>query len=158
LEGEEISFNALVKTFSGDVPPRAILDELVQSGMVERQADGHWRLLKRVYIPKSGELEKLGILGTDVAGLISTIDHNIQTAGTEPYFQRKVYYDNLPEEAVAELRPLIAEQGQELLTFLNRWMAERDRDVTPDAPGTGRKAAGIGIYYFEEDPPQETKS
>jgi hypothetical protein len=154
LDGDP-SFTALVKAFSGDMPTRAVLDELLQSGMVERQPDGKIRLVQRAYIPKSGEVEKLDILGSDVAGLIATIDHNIQSAGSDPRFQRKIYYDNLPEEALPELRALVAEHGQELLVFMNRWMAQRDRDVNPQAGGTGRKAAGIGIYYFENDAPQE---
>ncbi len=154
----DVSFNALVKMFSGDMPPRAVLDELMRNGLVEREVDGKLRLIQRVYIPKSGEIEKLGILGTDVAGLIATIDHNIQVGAKDPYFQRKVYYDNLSEEAVAELRLLIAERSQVQLEFINHWMAQRDRDVNPQAGGTGRKAAGIGIYYFEDQDSQEKKS
>ncbi|MFQ5937243.1 MAG: DUF6502 family protein [Acidiferrobacterales bacterium] len=34
---------------------------------------------------------------------------------------------------------------------MDRWMAEHDRDTRPNVKGTGRKRAGIGIYYFEED-------
>lgn len=158
FDGDDASFVALVKMFSGDMPPRAVLDELLRNGMVEREADGKLRLVQRVYIPKTGEIEKLGILGTDVAGLISTIDHNIQVGVKDPHFQRKVYYDNLSEEAVAELRLLIAERSQVLLEFINHWMAQRDRDVNPKAGGTGRKAAGIGIYYFEDPDSQEKKS
>lgn len=158
FEGGEISFAGLVKAFSGDMPPRAVLDELLQAGIAQRRDDGKLALLQRAYIPKSGEIEKLGILGTDVAGLIATIDHNIQSAGADPYFQRKVYFDNLPEEAVAELRGLIAQRGQEFLEVMNRWMAQRDRDVNPDAAGTGRKAAGVGVYFFEDEPPKENKS
>lgn len=158
FDGGDISFVALVKMFSGDMPPRAVLDELLRNGMVERDADDRLRLVQRVYIPKTGEIEKLSILGADVAGLISTIDHNIQVGGKDPHFQRKVYYDNLSEEAVAELRLLIAERSQVLLEFINHWMAQRDRDVNPRAGGTGRKAAGIGIYYFEDPDSQEKKS
>jgi len=38
-----------------------------------------------------------------------------------------------------------------LLELLDRWMSARDRDATPPLPGTGRKRAGVGIYYFQED-------
>jgi len=38
-----------------------------------------------------------------------------------------------------------------LLEQLDRWMSERDRDVNPRVPGTGRMRAGVGIYYFQED-------
>ncbi|MBI3777056.1 MAG: hypothetical protein HY273_16175 [Gammaproteobacteria bacterium] len=159
FSGQQTSFSDLVRKFSGDVPPRAILDELMHTGVVEQQDDGYLRLLSRSYVPKTGEAEKLGILGKDVAGLISTIDHNIQSAGKDPFFQRKVYYNNLPEEAVVELRRLLAEQGQQFIEKFDRWMAAHDRDSNPKVTGTGRKASGIGLYYFEDEsikePPHE---
>jgi len=150
LDGPIPSFTELVKRHSGDVPVRAILDELLRVGAVERRADGQLRLLTPAYVPAGGELEKIGILGTDVAYLVSTIDHNLACARTEARFQRKVAYDNLSEEAVVEFRPLVSERAQALLELLDAWLSARDRDVRPDIGGTGRKRAGLGIYYFEE--------
>ena len=155
FENGNPSFSSLVKTYSGDVPPRAILDELMKVGVVEKNSDGKIKLLARAYIPQHGQMEKLALLGRDVAGLISTMDHNIHGLNETPKFQRKVFYDNLPQEALPQLQALLAHRGQELLEFLDQWMAENDRDVNPEAPGTGKAAAGIGIYYFEEDVVEE---
>jgi len=150
FDGDEISFSALVRTYGGDVPARAVLDELRNVGAVETDAGGRIRLLTRAYVPRGEAPEKLAIMGTDVADLLSTIDHNIR-GGRPPFFQRKVAYDNLPEEAVEEFRELTALHAQELLERLDRWLARRDRDVNPNAGGTGRKRLGLGIYYFEDD-------
>ena len=43
-----------------------------------------------------------------------------------------------------------AKRAQTLLESLDRWLAQRDRDITHTVKGTGRNQAGIGIYYFEE--------
>ncbi len=150
LEGTGVTFSELVKRFSGDVPVRAILDELIRIGAVERLEDGRVGLLVRAYVPESSEADKLHILGTDVGYLISTIDHNLQADPMGPLFQRKVAYDNLPDEALPEFRELSAKRAQALLEILDRWLAQRDRDVTPTVRGTGRNRAGLGIYYFEE--------
>ena len=150
FEGGAASFRNLVKTYSGDAPARAVLDELLRVGTVQRSPGGKIRLLERSYIPKTGEIDKIGILGVDASDLIATIDHNIRQPGT-PFFQRKVCYDNLPLEALPELKRKAADRGQALLESMDRWMSARDRDVTPDVPGTGRKRAGIGIYYFQEN-------
>lgn len=150
LEGDIPSFAALVRQFSGDIPARAVLDELVRVGAVVREADGAIRLVARAYVPQTGEREKLPILGTDVGELITTIDHNLTCVPGEAYLQRKVAYDNLPVEVLAFLRELTGEQGQALLEFFDQWMAARDRDTSPSAPGTGRARASIGMYYFEE--------
>jgi hypothetical protein len=144
------SFSTLVRRYSGDVPPRAVLDELLQVGNVERGPDGGIRLLTRVYLPRGSDTGKLAILGSDVAYLIRTIDHNLQ--GHEPArFQRKVTYDNLPVEAVDEFRAMSARHSQELIELLGEWLARHDRDVNPEVQGTGRKRAGVGIFYFEEN-------
>lgn len=150
-EGTGATFARLVRQFSGDVPVRAILDELLRNGLVERLADGRLRLLARAYVPRTEETEKLSILGTDVSDLVRTIDHNLRAGEAEALFQRKVAYDNLPEEVLPQLRALTRERAQAFLEEMDRWLSQHDRDVNPSAQGTGRKRGGIGIFYFEED-------
>ncbi len=155
LMGEGITFTDLVRRFSGDVPARAIKDELQRVGAIEELQDGRLRLLARAYIPQKSEKYKIHILGTDVGLLISTIDHNLQAEFPESLFQRKVAYDNLSQEILPQFRRLAAKKGQELLEKLDKWLAEHDRDTNPRIKGTGRNRAGLGVYYFEEPYPEE---
>jgi hypothetical protein len=146
-------FPELVRRYSGDMTPRAVLDELLRVGAARLLKDGRVKLLVRSYTPGAGDDVKVHILGSDVGHLISTIDHNLQINGASaetPRFQRKVMYDNLPAEALPEFRVVSAESAQRLLEKLDTWLAERDRDNTPDVKGSGRFVAGVGIYYFEE--------
>jgi hypothetical protein len=148
--GTGASFSQLVKRYSGDVPARAVLDELLRVGAVERLEDDRIHLLSRAYIPRTSDPDKLDILGADVADLITTIDHNLQHDGAAPRFQRKVMYDNLPDESISAFRALSAQQAQGLLEKMDQWLSQHDRDVNPSVKGAGRVRAGIGIYYFEE--------
>lgn len=150
LEGDEVSFTALVKLYSGDIPVRAILDELLRVEGAEYLENGKVRLKTRAYITDTGEEEKLAILGTDVKDLLDTIDHNICSKGSH-FFQRKVEYDNLPEEVLAELQGMASKRGQTLLEEMDEWLSQHDRDTNPGMGGSGRKRAGMSIYYFEED-------
>lgn len=150
IDAGEVRFGLLVKKYSGDIPARAVLDELLNVGAVRVLEDGRVRLESRAYIPSGGEADKLAIMGTDVADLISTIDHNIEGKGEDPFFQRKVSYDNVPAEAVEEFRKMSAGYAQEYLELLDRWLSKHDRDTNSKAKGTGRKRLGLGIYYFEE--------
>ena len=151
LEGAGKSFAELVKRYSGDVPARAVLDELQRVGAVACDDDDQVQLLTRSYVPAADAGAKLHILGTDVAELIATIDHNLQSTGPDLRFQRKVSYDNLPAEVIPKLKQLSGERGQALIEDLDAWMAAHDRDATPSVSGTGRKHVSVGIYYFEED-------
>ncbi|MFO7593720.1 MAG: DUF6502 family protein [Pseudomonadota bacterium] len=157
FEGESPNFSDLVKQYSGDMPPRAVLDELRRIGAVEESADGRLQLMVKAYVPLGDEMAKLNILGTDVYHLINTIDHNLRSSGEAPRFQRKVAYDNLPEEVIPQLRRLSGEKSQALLEELDRWLRQQDRDANPKVEGTGRKRAGIGIYYFEEDVQEKSR-
>ena len=151
FDGGNTNFSELVRLYSGDVPPRAVLDELLRVGAVERNATGEIQLLTRVYIPRVSDREKLQILGTDVADLVATIDNNLQPDRHRPRFQRKVMYDNLPSEAAERFRELSAAESQQLIENMDAWLSRHDRDANPLVHGSGRVRAGIGIYYFEED-------
>jgi hypothetical protein len=150
-------FAQLVRCFSGDMPARSILDELLRVGAVERGEDGRMRLLARAYVPPGADPGLLEILGTDVAALAATLDHNMTCAPGTTWFQRKVLYDNLPEESLPQLRKLVAGQGQELLERLNVEMRLHDRDCNPEAVGTGRRTAMVGVYWYECETPDDSK-
>lgn len=160
MDSGPASFVDLVRRYSGDMPPRAVLDELQRVGTVERDGDGRIRLLTRVYIPRKGDIGKLLILGADVSYLIDTIDHNLHNGEQAPRFQRKVMYDNLPREALDEFRALTARHGQELIERLDAWLARHDRDANPAVRGSGRVRAGVGVFSFQQelDEPERTGS
>ncbi len=150
FKGEGPSFAELVRRYSGDMTPRAVLDELLRIGAVRNLRDGRLKLAVRSFVPGAGDALKLHILGTDVGYLITTIGHNLEAEGESAFFQRKVLYDNLPGEALPEFRALSAETAQRLLERLDLWLSARDRDNNPGIKGTGRYRAGLGIYYIEE--------
>jgi hypothetical protein len=157
LEGEH-SFAELVKRHSGDVPVRAVLDELLRVGAVRRRDDGRLELLTHAYVPQNSATDKIVILGNDVADLVETIDHNIQHGDGDPRFQRKLMYHSIPVDALLEFRKLSGAQAQALLERFDKWLAARDQPNPPDKPDAPRARVGLGIYYFEERlpaPPRE---
>lgn len=143
------SFAELVRRHSGDMPARAVLDELLRVGAVRRREDQRLELVTRAYIPQGGEVEKLGILGSDVGDLIATIDHNLQHGGTDARYQRKVMYRSVPADIRPAFRALSASQSQALLERLDVWLSEHDSEPDPRKPGEARIRLGLGIYYFE---------
>lgn len=144
------SFSELVRLHSGDMPARAVLDELLHVGAVAAQDDGRFVPLARAYVPQRSEADKLVILGHDVADLVETIDHNIRNGATDPRFQRKVMYDSIPVDELPEFRRLSATQAQALLEHLDTWLSRRDAELGPQDDPQPRARVGLGIYYFEE--------
>jgi hypothetical protein len=145
------NFVGLVMEVGGDIPPRAVMDELIRVGAAELTPSGHVRLTQRAYIPATGAAAKLAILGGDAAELIRAIAHNIESPRDDAFVQRKVFYDNIGADALAELRATAREIGGRFIQEMNSVFAGYDRDRNPDAPAGRRKRAVLGLYYLDED-------
>jgi hypothetical protein len=150
LEGEWRSVSALVRRHSGDMPVRAVVDELLRVGAIRVRDSGEAELLHRHYLPPQGERRKLVYLGDDVADLIATIGHNLTAKAPDTMFQRKVFYDNVPEEHLPAVRAAARKRGEAAIDALVTEMAYHDRDANPKAEGTKRYRTMVGIYYHEE--------
>jgi Family of unknown function (DUF6502) len=144
------SFASLVKRHSGDAPVRAVLDELLRVGAVRRSDGGRLELVARAYVPQRSPIDKIAILGADVADLIDTIDHNIEHGDTDARFQRKLMYHSVPVAVLPEFRKLSSAQAQALLEKFDKWLAARDLPNPPNEPDAPRARVGLGIFYFEE--------
>jgi hypothetical protein len=151
IHGKEKSFEALVNRYSGDMPTKAMLDELERANIIKRIEKKHVCLRRRAYIPTNDENEAITILGTDVALLISTIDHNMVNKSSNLHFQRKVCYDSTPEKGLEQFHTIVNQDSQCLLEHFNKWLAQHEQDSNPEIKNSGRKKVGVGIYYFEED-------
>lgn len=154
LQDGAASFAELVRRHSGDMPVRAVLDELLHVGAVARLADGRLQLVERVFLPRRSALDKIDLLGHDVADLVATIDHNIQHGDDDPRFQRRVMYREMPASVAPAFRKLSAAQAMPLLVKLDRWLAARADDPPGDSPPV---RLGLGIYYFEDHAPSAAR-
>jgi hypothetical protein len=152
--GDTASFVDLVGEIGGDIPPRAVLDELLRVGVVTLTPRGAVRLTVPAYLPAQDVEEQLAMLGTDAAELIEAIAHNIEQPSEEAFLQRKVFYDNIGAAALPELRGTVRELGGDFASAVNRVLASYDRDRNPAAPGGARTRAVVAVYYF--DAPMQT--
>lgn len=145
----DASFNKLVKQYGGDVPARAVLDELLRVGTVTQ--DGNMiSLATKGYIPHESEEAMLELFATSARDLLSTLDHNVSGEG-KARLQMSVAYDDVGLEAVEQFRKLSSSKALELLKELDANLAEHDRSKNPDAGGTGRYRTGLGVYLIEEE-------
>lgn len=155
FDGER-SFAGLVRRYSGDMTPRAVLDELQRVGVVAPQTQaGTLYLKQRAYVPAGDDEEMLHIFGEDVSDLVTTIDHNLMSRenGHPPLYQRTLTYNNVPPEVIERWRAYAAGQSQALLEKLDEWLGPYDRDSSgSQAPADGQETVrtGVSVFYFEE--------
>jgi Family of unknown function (DUF6502) len=150
IDGESNSFAAVVRKYSGDMPVRAVLDELVRTGAVQIR-DTSVELVTQLYTPDSNELNKIEYLGADVADLIATISHNLNATPDNALLHQRIFSDNVPQELVSSVHQVIRELAFPILDEAKRRVAAFDRDVHPELQGSGRKRISFGVYFAEED-------
>jgi hypothetical protein len=143
------SFVELARAVTVDLPPRALLDELLRTGAVELRANDLVAVCGAAYVPARGRPEKLAMLAEDPAELIETMLRNVLADEGEALLQRKVFYDNLGAEGAARVRREMRREGERFLRRVDRLLAKHDRDRNPRAAGGERRYAGLGVYYFE---------
>jgi hypothetical protein len=66
------SFVSLVRKHSGDMAPRAMLDELIRVGAVEQTSTGAFKVLVRVYIPRDFHPDAMQRFGEVVRDFVNT--------------------------------------------------------------------------------------
>ena len=155
VEGAEASFATLVKKYSGDIPVQAMLSEFVHANVVEIKDDGGVKLLKHAFIPDKDVTDRLFILGTDVAELLTTIGHNIDGVNSQSLrFQRKLSNDNVLQECIPAFKKVASDKVQALLEELDKRLTEIECDENGKDAG---RYVSIGIYYYESDAPNGDK-
>ncbi len=151
IQGESGTFEHLVNQYSGDMPFRAMMKELLRTGSIETRTGNKVALIRAAYIPSDDENGMYGLLGEDVSLLISTIKHNITNKKKKPRYQRKVSYDRIDVEKLDEFREIVAKENQRLLVKLNEWLAQHDMNKQTTIKNKDSMKVGVGVYYFEAE-------
>ena len=146
--GIATEFKSLVNQHSGDVSARAVLDELLRVGAVEKVGDDAVQLLVPAYVPHESDEDMMQLFGECVSDLISTTAYNLEAGTADRRLQLSVVHDNLPDEVLSNLETVSRDKSLEFIQDLNQFFETQDRDTNPNVKGSGRNRAGIGIYFF----------
>lgn len=148
------SFTELVRRHSGDMAPRAMLDELLRTGLAELDDEGLIRNTGRTYIPSKLDPAAVERLGKALARLADTLDFNNQVEDASlGRFERDVVTDiGLTEEQYKQFNIYLREKCQQLLETLDNWLATQEGRInergTHERLPRRKLFTGIGVYHF----------
>lgn len=147
------SFSELVRRHSGDMAPRAMLDELLRTGLAEMDDDGFIRNTGRTYIPSKLDPAAIERLGRVLARIGDTLDFNNQVEDSRlGRMERAVETDiGLTEEQYAQFNIYLRQKSQQLLETLDNWLAMQEGRIGgPRKERLPKKKliTGVGIYHF----------
>lgn len=143
------SFNYLVKLYSGDIPPKAMLD-LLQAANCTQIIQDQVHLVKQAYLPGNDSTEVAFILGNDANELIQTIGHNMGHQREYKRFQRKVSTTRLAKKNKEAFKQLSEQHAQALLEKLDAWLLKHEAETTEES-----QYVSLGIYYYESNNNEE---
>jgi hypothetical protein len=93
--GERNSFQDLARLYSGDIPPRAMLDELLSRGWVLEAAPALFAPNRSFSIADSAMNSVLEDIGWKLGALGSTLAENLQKEPTARLFERAIQSDKI---------------------------------------------------------------
>lgn len=145
--GGEQSFEALVRSVSTDIHPRALLDEWIRRGIAQLNERNEVALKAEAFIPEEGYQEKFFYLGHDLHDHAAASVNNV--LGGTPTLERCVHYDGLDAAAVLQLREFATRQGMRALRSVNAKAAEALAAAREKPPASTARMT-FGVYFYDE--------
>ncbi len=145
------SFVKLVKQYSGDMAPRQMLNQLIESGAVVEVEGGRYKAIRRIFLHSKLSPDLIRRLGSVGYRVFSTAAKNIdRETDKEGHFDRMVFADDgCTEQVIEQFDEYIRTRGQAFLEELDVWFSSR-RDL--NKPTTvPRKETGLYMVHYVED-------
>jgi len=151
---EQASFTELVRTYSGDMAPRQMLNELLRSGSVI-EVEGLYKAASRLYEPTALSPELIQRLGDIGYRFFSTAALNITKEGQGTgYFERAVFAnEGCTQSVIEKFDEHIKSKGQGFLEELDIWFSANEHlnDRSAERHGTG-----LFMVHYVEDQDEKT--
>jgi hypothetical protein len=133
-----------VKRYSGDIPPRAMMDELIEMSAIRKQKNGRIRMTTRT--PSDSSLSTRGLvsLGSNASALLSTLGHNLENP-SNPLFTASVGGTVVDPGLVDVLLARIKAHGTDFLSRIDDHFRHPPRGLKAR---TSAKAEKLGVTVF----------
>lgn len=109
-KGARRSFASLVRRYSGDTSPAAIMHELIRAGAARKLEDGRIKALRSTCANLTWDVGGIEALGEEVARYIETLIHNLEHPEA-PIYARHIECSQLDAQAARVVLPEIQEHA-----------------------------------------------
>ena len=151
------TFTRLVQQYSGDMTPRAMLDELVRVGAVVETDQNWFKVIRREYVPEALAPDFLDRLGRGVHNFVHTVEENMRKTGDDlGRFERTVMPDvGFDKKNLPAFDEYVRTKCQAFLEEIDNWLSKLE---PPDPKDDGQSIqTGVGIFHFVVDIDEEQR-
>jgi hypothetical protein len=147
--GKRRSFERLVLIYGAGIPVRAMLDELVKIGAVERLPDQRVSAKTRVPISVGLNPSAIEAAGERCKDLLGTLIQNIRRM-EQPMFEATSVIADANPRMLPIIRREIADQGANLINTASSILKRsHGRGKNKESRRKGRRV-GVTVFYFED--------
>ncbi|ANO51481.1 DUF6502 family protein [Woeseia oceani] len=145
---DDVTFVRLVQRFSGDMTPRAMLDELIRVGAVVETDQNWFKVIRREYVPNLLAPNFLERVGTGIHNFVHTIETNMQKEGPgKGRFERSVWRPGGIKKAdLGIFNQFVRDRCQALLDDIDNWLSKLE--APDEGKGDEVVQTGVGIYHY----------
>jgi hypothetical protein len=157
IRGTRNSFYALAKTYSGDVPPRAILEELLTAGAVRKLSGETVRLVRRHASARHLSAEKIHALGERAHAVLCTLAFNL-TNEDDQIFEGSVVSDRIDEAFAQYLERFIGLRSHALLEMVSDQMKKPPSERRQERARDRRIGVTVLVHRVTSRPVDNAKA
>ncbi len=136
------SFEALARTVTTDLHPRALLLELQRLGVAD-EAGGQVRLCRQAFVPNPALDEARRLLAGSVADHIEAGVHNLSAGDGKTYLEQSVFADGLSPASVQQLEQLANALWRDVLAAMVQAAVPL---CAQDEPAGGNQRIRLGMF------------
>jgi hypothetical protein len=148
--GARRSFERLVARYSGGIPVRAMLDQLIQINAIEVLPDQRIRVKSRVPTVTGLTVTAIAALGDRARDLLDTLRGNLQAS--VPLFEGTAMISEVDVDVIPVIKRELAEQAAVFIEGANSLFGRsRNRMRQSASKGSPKSRIGITTYIFQDD-------
>jgi len=151
--GPAPSLEQLLRRYAGDIPPTALVKELVKTGSIERLTDGSYRALRRYYMPHPMDGQAVERAGSVLADLASAVEHNLSREPGDPSrFEGRAQNRRIDPRHLPAFRAFVEREAQGLLERVDDWLSAHEASAN-----TATVRLGVGVYAIQDLMPGDSR-
>jgi hypothetical protein len=157
--GKRKSLEKLVNKYSGGVPVRAMLDELLRTDAVEWLGDQKIKPRRRLPMSTGLTVSSIAMMGERGRDLLETLTKNAHITAN-PLFEATAVVSDADPDMTSIARREIAIQGTSFIDGVDRLLSRMKRNAVraSSKPKMAGRRIGVTVYYFQEDTDSASES
>ena len=149
------SFVDLMRVVSADIPPTAVIAELVRCGSMVWEGESALRMIRQSYRPLASDDYNSVRFGECVRDLQNTLLYNMNSGPSQVrLLERRAWTENLPIGSLEHFHSLVERLAEKLLSESDSWLTLANPNLgereAPELSGVDTTRAGVGVYVFQD--------